>query len=114
MREIVFLWLIVYKISHTSNFTVSTLPPSQPTIKLFILPISLCFYPPTLPPSQPTAAVVLTANVPATVEATAVPVSARAARELTARVDPAASAPRSAALDVLPSEWPCLLQTLSI
>ena len=55
------------------------------------------------PPSQPTAAVVLTASVPATVEATAVPVSARVARELTARVDPAASAPRSAALDVLPS-----------
>ena len=74
------LWLIVYKIIHT-------------------IAISLCFY----PPSQSTAAVVLTASVPATVEATAVPVSARAARELTARVDPAASAPKSAALDALPS-----------
>ena len=67
---------------------------------------------PSLPPSQLTAAVVLTASVPAAVEATAAPVSARDAREPTARVDPAASAPRNAALDV-PSERPRLLQTLS-
>ena len=53
-----------------------------------------------LPPSQLTAAVVLTASVPAAVEATAAPVSARDAREPTAHVDPAASAPRNAALDV--------------
>ena len=57
-------------------------------------------HPLSLPPSQLTAAVVLTASVPATVEATAAPVSARDARELTARVDPTASAPRNAALDV--------------